>query len=75
MTSRAVQPRLELKVARIRKGFRSQQEAADAIGVERRIVQKAEYGHGITLEHALKIATFYERPVEELFGSSLEYAA
>jgi len=59
MASQPAQPRIELKVARIRAGFNSQQAAADAMGLERRIVQRAESGGGIRLEHALKLAAFY----------------
>lgn len=75
MTSQAAQPRIELKVARIRKGLNSQQKAAEAMGLERRIVWRAESGHGISLESALKMAAFYGQPVEELFGTDLERVA
>lgn len=74
MASQDAQPRVELKVARVRKGLRSQVVAAKAIGIERRVLWRAEAGHGISLENALKIATFYEQPIEDLFGADTERA-
>ena len=75
MTDQAAQPRIELKIARVRKGFRSQQSAADAIGVGRVVIWRAEAGHGISLGNALKMAAFYDEPMEKLFGEDLERTA
>jgi DNA-binding XRE family transcriptional regulator len=70
----AQERRTELKVARVRMDL-SQERAAERIGIERRVLMRAERGGGLSLEHALKIAAFYGRPVEELFGDLLEQAA
>jgi hypothetical protein len=45
------------------------------MGVSRPILVRAEGGQSISLPSALKIAAFYERPVEELFSDLVEQAA
>lgn len=66
MASLSAQPGAELRAERARRDL-NQTQVADMIGVSRPVIVRAENGGSVQLDTALKLAAFYERPVEELF--------
>jgi len=53
----------------LRKGLGLTLREVAGCGVDIATINRAEYGHEIHLSHALALAAFYEKPIEEIWSS------